>query len=132
MLLEYENYLSKEYFYKMIDDKRMILNDKKQELKSNYMKFSLFHKNEIKENISVLKLAYEHFLKNHRDKVMSEIRLLDNISPLKVLQRGYSVVSNPDGVITSSKQVQVNDVIRIRLNDGKIYASVTRKDDSNE
>lgn len=132
MLLEYENYLSKEYFYKMIDDKRMILNDKKQELKSNYMKFSLIHKNEIKENISVLKLAYEHFLKNHRDKVMSEIRLLDNISPLKVLQRGYSVVSNPDGVITSSKQVEVNDVIRIRLNDGKIYASVTRKDDSNE
>ncbi len=131
-LLEYENYLSREYFYKMINDKRLILNDKKEELKSNYFKFSLIHKNEIKENLNMLKLGYNNFLKKQRVDLINEIRLLDNISPLKVLQRGYSVVSNTEGIITSSKQLNIEDIIRIRLHDGKIYASVTRKDDSNE
>ena len=96
------------------------------------MKFSLIHKNEIRESLSVLNIAYDHYLKKHRDSLVSEIRLLDNISPLKVLQRGYSVVSSSNGVITSSKQIEINDIIRVRLNDGKIYASVTRRDDNNE
>ena len=64
------------------------------------------------------------------DSLINEIRLLDNISPLKVLQRGYSVVSNSDGIVNSVKLVEIDDLLRINMSDGKIYACVTRKDDS--
>ena len=129
-LLEYQEFLSKEYFGKILTSKKHELLDKKMELRSNYMKFSYIHKNQIKENHDKLKLAYFHFLNRKRSELVSDIRLLDNLSPLKILQRGYSVVSNSDGTISSVKQVNVDDVIRITMSDGKIYANVTRKDDS--
>ena len=76
-------------------------------------------------------MEYDYFLNNKRKELSSDIRLLDNMSPLKVLQRGYSVVSNTNGTVNSIEQVNINDIIRITMSDGKIYANVTRKDDKN-
>ena len=88
---------------------------------------------------SVLRALYiagtklKNAFKDKQDKCKNELinimSILDNISPLKVLQRGYSVVSNTQGVINSVKQVEVDDVVRITMSDGKVYASITRKDD---
>ena len=68
---------------------------------------------------------------NKRTELLSEIRILDNLSPLKVLQRGYSIVSNSEGTINTVKKVDVNDVVRITMADGKLYANVVRKDENN-
>lgn len=130
ILMDYESYLNKEVFDKYIDTKKQMLLDKKHELKSNYFNFSLMNKREIKENLDKLKLEYNYYLKRYRENLLSEIRLLDNISPLKVLQRGYSVVSNSEGTINSINKVNIDDIIRVTLSDGKLYAHVTRKDDN--
>ena len=131
ILMDYENYLNKESFIKFLESKRSVIKDKKQELKSNYFKFSSLYKKEIQDNYSKMKIGYEYYLKSKRATLINEIRLLDNISPLKVLQRGYAVVNNSEGVINSINKVNVDDVVRITLSDGKLYANITRKDDIN-
>ena len=131
ILMDCEAFLTKETFYKMLNNKKQMLLDKKVELKSNYFQFSYIHKKEIKENYDKLKMEYEHYLARAKDEVLFETRLLDNISPLKVLQRGYSVVTNAEGIVNSVDKVNIDDVIRITMSDGRIYACVTRKDDKN-
>jgi len=131
ILMEYENVLSQENFNRLIDNKRKILFEKKEELKSNYLRFSYINRKEVRNYYDKLKLEYDHYLKKNRDDLTNEIRILDNISPLKVLQRGYGVVSSSEGVINSVNKVNVDDVIRIRFSDGKVYAKVTRKDELN-
>lgn len=50
--------------------------------------------------------------------------VLDSLSPLKVVERGYSIVTKLDEVIKSYHQVRAGDVIQIRLAEGEISASV--------
>lgn len=50
---------------------------------------------------------------------------LDAMSPLRVLARGYSVTAKEDGsVVTSVRQLDASDRIRIRLKDGTAQAVV--------
>lgn len=52
---------------------------------------------------------------------------LDAISPLKVLDRGFSITQNSDGkIVRDAKTVQAGDPLKIRLTHGNIEASVTR------
>lgn len=52
---------------------------------------------------------------------------LDAMSPLKVLTRGYSVTSKPDGsVIRSVTQLNTGDDILIKLNDGSLNAKILK------
>lgn len=131
ILLDYETYLTKEYFDKLISSKKEMLKDKKIELKSNYLNFQKFYKNEVRELSDLLVNKYKYYLENIRNDLIGEIKILDNISPLKVLSRGYSLVSNSEGTINSVTKVNVDDVVRITMSDGRIYASVTRKDENN-
>jgi exodeoxyribonuclease VII large subunit len=131
ILLDYETYLTKEYFDKLISSKKEMLKDKKIELKSNYLNFQKFYKNEVRKLSDLLVNKYKYYLENIRNDLIGEIKILDNISPLKVLSRGYSLVSNSEGTINSVTKVNVDDVVRITMSDGRIYASVTRKDENN-
>ena len=130
-LLEYENYLSKENLFRILENNKQLLIDKKRELKVYSSQFYYLNKLKIQESTNQLKNEYKHYLMNKRTELLSEIRILDNLSPLKVLQRGYSIVSNSEGTINTVKKVDVNDVVRITMADGKLYANVVRKDENN-
>jgi exodeoxyribonuclease VII large subunit len=51
---------------------------------------------------------------------------LDALNPMKVLERGYSIVSRAQSgrVVTREKQVQVGSQLRIQLHEGEIRAAV--------
>ncbi len=51
---------------------------------------------------------------------------LDALSPLKVLERGYSVVKKESGVVKSVKKLAEGDSINVRFADGTIGAEVKR------
>ena len=64
-------------------------------------------------------------------RVECSISLLDTLSPLKVVARGYAVVRQAQGninatgeVIRSTKQVKVNDQLSVQLAEGKLNVEV--------
>jgi exodeoxyribonuclease VII large subunit len=59
----------------------------------------------------------------HTD-VEEQARLLESVSPLKVLSRGYSVVESDDGVVESVEQVEAGDTLTARLSDGDVESRV--------
>ncbi|AYA76972.1 exodeoxyribonuclease VII large subunit [Bacillus sp. Y1] len=61
---------------------------------------------------------------------------LDALSPLKIMDRGYSLVYNEDDhLVKSTEQIRLNDNIKIKLVDGSITCEVLEiegKDQTNE
>ena len=54
--------------------------------------------------------------------------LLDAYSPLKILSRGYGVISDIDNkVITSVNQINQGDFLQIRLSDGQLKAQISER-----
>jgi len=69
-----------------------------------------------------------------RTEVEEQARLLESVSPLRVLSRGYSVVESDDGVVESVEDVSAGDALTVRLKDGRVDAKVedTRKEGAGE
>ena len=60
----------------------------------------------------------------------SFIHGIENRSPLNILRKGYSLTTDKNGkVIKSVKDINVNEEIDIRLDDGIINAVVTGEED---
>ena len=49
---------------------------------------------------------------------------LDNLSPLKVLARGYSIVKKDDDIISSADNIQKDDKIEIKFSNGSAKAQI--------
>ncbi len=73
-----------------------------------------------------LKKIMERILCNHRKSISHYAELLDNLSPLRILQRGFSVTRKKGSkdVLTSVKQVSPGDRIVTQLSDGEIESVV--------
>jgi exodeoxyribonuclease VII large subunit len=65
-----------------------------------------------------------HFLKLRRSNLGRLSSMLDTLSPLKVVERGYSVVRHEQQVVTKSTQVRVGDILNIKLAHGQLEARV--------
>lgn len=64
-------------------------------------------------------------VKDRHIKLVGLIGRLENLSPLKTMLRGYSIVENQDGkVIKSVNDLNKDDEVSIRLNDGKRKAKI--------
>jgi exodeoxyribonuclease VII large subunit len=70
--------------------------------------------------------AARNTLDRKRMLFASAVRQLDALSPLKVMQRGYSLVYDErmETVIKSISQVQPGDLVRVRLKDGQLDCQV--------
>jgi exodeoxyribonuclease VII large subunit len=66
--------------------------------------------------------SMQSLLKTQKYRWDSQLRQLDALSPLKVMQRGYSLVydENKQKLIKSISQVQIGDVVNITLQDGSM------------
>ncbi len=51
---------------------------------------------------------------------------LDALSPLNVISRGFALVESKENVVTSKKQLSVDDEISLTLSDGVVEARVTK------
>jgi len=58
------------------------------------------------------------------------VSTLEALSPLKIMDRGYSLAYSDDGkLLKSTEQVQINETVRIKLSDGTLTCSVTDKEE---
>ena len=90
-----------------IDDRRMLL-DRRQEQLSSQMRKLL-----AADQTRLARLAAS----------------LDALSPLKVLGRGYAIArTDGDEVVTSVQQVELGDGVRLRLTDGTLDCTVMKKE----
>lgn len=73
-----------------------------------------------------LRQSMQALVKDKKREWLSAMRHLDALSPLKVMQRGYSLVydEREKRLIKSLDQVQIGDVVKIRLTDGRIGCHV--------
>jgi len=59
-------------------------------------------------------------------RLASLAELLDAVSPLRTLARGFSAVTHPDGgLIRSVRDLKIGDAVRIRMADGTVDADVS-------
>jgi exodeoxyribonuclease VII large subunit len=69
--------------------------------------------------------SQQKIVNTKRNVYISLVSKLDAMSPLKVLTRGYAMVSAEDGnLLRSVKQVQLKDKAIITLTDGKLIATI--------
>ena len=71
-----------------------------------------------------LQESLQRTVESRRRDLAQKAGLLDAYSPLKVLERGYSVVTKENQVITDSDALKPKDRIAIRLYQGSVVASV--------
>lgn len=83
--------------------------------------------NELQKNKEDLQNSMENILDKKQERLQQDIRLLDAYSPLKVLQRGYSITSKDGKAIRSIDDVKIHDNVDIRLSDGTLKAEIKEK-----
>jgi exodeoxyribonuclease VII large subunit len=65
--------------------------------------------------------AEERWLSSHRQRFAGMAAALDAMSPLKVLARGYTMASKPDGkLVRSVHDANPGDALQLRLSDGTL------------
>lgn len=64
-------------------------------------------------------------LKNRQTVLVSVVQMLNAVSPLKTLERGYSITLTDQGkVIHSTKEVAIGQTVTTRLSDGTLQCTV--------
>ncbi|MBI3992901.1 MAG: exodeoxyribonuclease VII large subunit [Candidatus Lambdaproteobacteria bacterium] len=64
-----------------------------------------------------------------RERLAAAVELLESLSPLTVLRRGYGVVQDERGrVVRSVEQTRAGQALRVRLHDGRLTAEVRQID----
>lgn len=103
---------------------------------------------EIKDKIKIDKNIYHYqtALETYKNKIMylmvqkknmETIRYkeltskLSILSPLKTIERGYSIIYQPLGnILTSVKQINIGDEIKIKLVDGEVKANISKVEEN--
>lgn len=74
--------------------------------------------------------AYKIKLQKSEGAVAEKAAMLESLSPLKTLSRGYSLVYKGERLINSVKELSANDEINIRMSDGTVLAKIERKEET--
>ena len=75
--------------------------------------------------IKIIQNSIKIKLKEGKTNFVKQVSRIDSLSPLKTLARGYSIVTKENGQIAKeAKELSKGEKIAIRLNDGKINATV--------
>lgn len=82
------------------------------------------------------KSLYREMKKIHKEKVLAfqqSVSKLNVLSPLNVMERGFSLTYGEDGhLIKSVRQVQPSDFVKVRLKDGQLDCHVWGLEESEE
>ena len=81
----------------------------------------------IDKNDKYLLNAYSKIINNHYDRFRVTVAKLNAYSPLNTLSRGYTLTFKGNGVIKSTSDIAIDDVINIRFIDGQAECKVINK-----
>ena len=68
----------------------------------------------------------EMLYKYSSQKIEHIISKLEVLNPLNTLNRGYAIIKKDDKVLSSSKNINIDDIIKISLKDGEVSSKVIK------
>lgn len=75
----------------------------------------------------ILKSSVQNQLSRAQNKTNQLMSILDSLSPMKVVDRGYSILSDDKNkIIKSIKQIKIKDKLTVKINDGAIDVEVLK------
>lgn len=123
-----KNAVSKKVFrdpYELINFREMLLNDAENRIVMS-MKHTISGKKEEFLSLPDLTLIEKKLLTGLRHRFEIQVQAIHNLSPLAVMGRGYSIVTDRnDKIIKSVEKISGGDTLHIRLSDGRVEADVT-------
>lgn len=103
--------------------KQQLINNNPQDIITKQKSDIEFLKQKLKNNMMTNFNSKKHIAE-------SQIKQLDNLSPLKTLTRGYSVISDIKGQVLSQKDdFYKNEKIKIQISDGIVNATIDEVED---
>ena len=78
------------------------------------------------ERESRLLRAIDYYLNIKKNQLENKIQRLITLNPLKILERGYSVVTKEGMGVKTISDINIGDEIEVRINDGKIISKVEK------
>ena len=92
---------------------------------SQYMKmFYLKEHNNLYNKTDSLHKIYQTYLNQKRSNFNNIITRIDDLSPLKIMSRGYSLVKKDGKIVKSTNHLQTGDFVEIMFEDGKKDAQI--------
>ena len=86
-----------------------------------------------KELSARLNQAMKHQIADLKNQLARQAEVLNAVSPLSTLNRGYAIVSHTDGqIITNSEQAKVGDTINAQLHEGQLVCQVLETEPAND
>jgi exodeoxyribonuclease VII large subunit len=75
----------------------------------------------------------KHQIADLKNQLARQAEVLNAVSPLSTLNRGYAIVSHADGqIITNSEQAKVGDTINAQLHEGQLVCQVLDTESAND
>ncbi len=107
--------------------RRTSINSGERLLRQNPMEILLETRLRLRKRIQQLSKAITQQLSHKNNDVEHWMHLLDAVSPLKILSRGFSVLrNNDDDIIKSVTSVEIGESLKGSVSDGEIYIDVTK------
>lgn len=87
---------------------------------------------ELSEKHASLTESMHRSLENAEREMKTKSALLDAYSPLKIMSRGYSIITKDSKVITSWRDIQKGDTVNLRLAEGSATALLQEVTDADK
>lgn len=71
-----------------------------------------------------LMLSMQNLMHSKQREIESKMLLLDSYSPLKVVDRGFVIVTKENQVVKEGKKLKAGDTVGLRFSDGQFQASI--------
>ena len=121
---------------KRIEEKTKAAKDQLSYLLSRpvYAKKDTFYKmkmQEVEDYSRALQMAYKQQLTKGERRYELAIHKLEQLSPLNTLKRGYSLTMKEDKIIKQIADVELGELLSVRVTDGNIAVQVCEKESLN-
>lgn len=70
----------------------------------------------------------DKILNENNNKLSMEINKLDNLSPLKVMKRGYSIIQKENKIVNTIDEIQIGDRVEALLADGNVNLQIISRE----
>ena len=92
-------------------------------------RFNRLHRDLVRGLEVQLRPALASYLRRLRDRLGAQSELLDSLSPLTVMKRGYGALQDSAGkLVRSVRDVQTGDALKVKLRDGSLDTEVKSVD----